>query len=297
MHWDGPILTDSGGFQVFSLAAMRKLTDEGVRFRSPVDGAEVFLTPERSMEVQHDLNADIAMIFDECTPYPASEPEARASMELSLRWARRSRSQFNRLREADNSRGEALFGIVQGGVFDALRRESLDGLLDIGFDGYAVGGLAVGEPEDERHGVMDALLPHMPANLPRYLLGVGTPLDIAEAVTRGIDMFDCVMPTRHARNAHLFTSQGVVRIRNASHAEDTGPIDPNCHCYTCRHFSRAYLRHLEKCGEMLGPRLATLHNLHFYQCLMADLRKAIADGKLPEKVAAIKSVYGGDRAG
>ncbi len=291
IHWDRPILTDSGGFQVFSLAAMRKLSAEGVSFRSPVNGDEVFLTPERSMEVQHALNADVTMIFDECTPYPATEREAATSMRLSLDWARRSRQRFDELRAANPERGEALFGIVQGGIYDELRQESLQGLQGIGFDGYAIGGLAVGEPEDERLAVMDALCPTLPDDRPRYLMGVGTPLDIAEAVSRGVDMFDCVMPTRHARNGHLFTSEGVIRIRNARHTSDTGPLDPACDCYTCQNYSRAYLRHLEKCGEMLGPRLCTIHNLHYYQRLMTDLRAAITAGELPAAVARLKSVY------
>jgi queuine tRNA-ribosyltransferase len=291
INWERPILTDSGGFQVFSLAAMRKLSAEGVSFRSPVNGDEVFLTPERSMEVQHALNADVTMIFDECTPYPATETEARTSMQLSLDWARRSRRRFDELRDASPERGEALFGIVQGGVFDHLRSQSLQGLLDIGFDGYAVGGLAVGEPEDERLAVMDGLCPQLPDDQPRYLMGVGTPVDIAEGVSRGIDMFDCVIPTRHARNGHLFTSTGVVRIRNARHTRDTGPLDAACDCYTCKNYSRAYLRHLEKCGEMLGPRLCTLHNLHYYQQLMAKLRAAIADGTLQAVVAELKAAY------
>ncbi|ANO50802.1 tRNA guanosine(34) transglycosylase Tgt [Woeseia oceani] len=291
IHWDRPILTDSGGFQVFSLAAMRKLSPEGVSFRSPVNGDEVFLTPERSMEVQHALNADVTMIFDECTPYPATEREAATSMRLSLDWARRSRQRFDELRAANPERGEALFGIVQGGIYDELRQESLQGLQGIGFDGYAIGGLAVGEPEDERLAVMDALCPTLPDDRPRYLMGVGTPLDIAEAVSRGVDMFDCVMPTRHARNGHLFTSEGVIRIRNARHTSDTGPLDPACDCYTCQNYSRAYLRHLEKCGEMLGPRLCTIHNLHYYQRLMTDLRAAITAGELPAAVARLKSVY------
>ncbi len=291
IHWDGPILTDSGGFQVFSLAAMRKLSQDGVRFRSPVNGDEVFLTPERSMEVQHALNADVTMIFDECTPYPATAKEAADSMQLSLAWAARSRRRFDELKSAAPERGEALFGIVQGGIYDALRDESLDRLTEIGFDGYAVGGLAVGEPEPERLAVMDHLVPRMPAAQPRYLMGVGTPLDIAEAVLRGIDMFDCVIPTRHARNGHLFTSAGVVRIRNARHSDDTGPLDPDCDCYTCRNYSRAYLRHLEKCGEMLGPRLCTLHNLRYYQRLMSELRAAIRDGTLEQYVAGIASLY------
>ena len=296
INWDRPILTDSGGFQVFSLAAMRRVTADGVRFRSPVNGDEVFLTPERSMEVQHDLNADVTMIFDECTPYPASYDEAARSMRLSLDWARRCRQRFDELKNAEPARGEALFGIVQGGIHDALRRESLAGLLATGFDGYAIGGLAVGEPEEERLAVMDALLPDMPAERPRYLMGVGTPLDIARAVRRGVDMFDCVIPTRHARNGHLFTSEGVIRIRNARHAEDLGPLDPDCDCYTCTHYSRAYLRHLEKCGEMLGPRLGTLHNLHYYQQLMRRLRRAIRADTLDDCVAGIEALYGPDRA-
>jgi queuine tRNA-ribosyltransferase len=292
MHWPGPILTDSGGFQVFSLADIRKLSEEGVRFQSPVNGDPVFLTPEKSMEVQHDLNADVAMIFDECTPYPASAAEARRSMELSLRWADRSRARFDELRDADPARGEALFGIVQGGIYDDLRSESLQGLVEIGFDGYAIGGLAVGEPEQERLAVLDSLLPHMPADKPRYLMGVGTPLDIVLAVGRGVDMFDCVIPTRHARNGHLFTSRGVVRVRNARFREDTGPPDPDCSCYTCSNFSMAYLRHLEKCGEMLGPRLATLHNLHYYQQLMQQIRAAIDTNSLGELTARLQAAYG-----
>ena len=294
MNWQGPILTDSGGFQVFSLAAMRKLSEEGVRFQSPVNGDPVFLTPEKSMEVQHELNSDVAMIFDECTPYPATEDEARKSMELSLRWAARSRSRFDELKLQEPERGEALFGIVQGGIYDPLRQASLDGLTEIGFDGYAVGGLAVGEPEHERIAVLDHLMPRMPQDRPRYLMGVGTPIDIADSVARGIDMFDCVMPTRHARNGHLFTSQGVVKIRNSKHREDTGPLDPNCDCYTCQNYSLSYLRHLEKCGEMLGPRLGTIHNLHYYQRLMADLRAAIAAGTLTQTVAAVRAAYTAD---
>lgn len=291
MNWNGPILTDSGGFQVFSLAAMRKLTEAGVRFQSPVNGDEIFLTPEKSIEVQHDLNADVTMIFDECTPYPASEPDARESMELSLRWATRSRSRFDELRTADPDRGEALFGIVQGGIYPTLREESLAGLREIGFDGYAIGGLAVGEPEIERIEVLDDLLPRMPTDHPRYLMGVGTPVDIAESVLRGIDMFDCVIPTRHARNGQLFTSGGTVKFRHARFADDTSAPDPDCDCYTCQNYSLAYLRHLAKCGEMLGPRLATLHNLHYYQQLMGGLRNAIATGSLPEFVADMRARY------
>ena len=291
MNWRGPILTDSGGFQVFSLAELRKLGEEGVRFRSPVDGNEVLLTPETSMEVQHELNADVTMIFDECTPYPASEDQARESMELSLRWAARSRRHFDLLKAAEPDRGEALFGIVQGGIYADLRKESLDGLSEIGFDGYAVGGLAVGEPENERLAVLDHLMPLLPVDRPRYLMGVGTPLDIAEAVSRGIDMFDCVMPTRHARTGHLFTSRGVVRIRNAKYADDTGPLDPDCGCYTCRNYSLAYLRHLEKCGEILGSRLHTIHNLHYYQRLMTNLRAAIVAGRLADAIADLRARY------
>lgn len=291
MNWRGPILTDSGGFQVFSLAAMRKLSEEGVHFRSPLNGDEIMLTPERSMEVQHDLNADVTMIFDECTPYPAAATEARESMQLSLRWAKRSRQRFAELRELAPERGEALFGIVQGSVYDDLRAESLGELENIGFDGYAIGGLAVGEPEAERVQVLAALLPQMPQDRPRYLMGVGTPLDIAEGVSHGIDMFDCVMPTRHARTGHLFTSHGVVKIRNARYTEDTGPVDPDCGCYTCKHYSRAYLRHLEKCGEILGSRLGTIHNLHYYQKLMGDLRRAIETNSLLQYVVDLRATY------
>jgi queuine tRNA-ribosyltransferase len=292
MNWPGPILTDSGGFQVFSLANMRKLSEEGVKFQSPVNGDTVVLTPERSMEVQHDLNADVTMIFDDCTPYPATEADARESMELSLRWAERCRRRFDELKDAEPERGEALFGIVQGGVYESLRAESMDGLRAIGFDGYAIGGLAVGEPEAERLAVLDALLPRMPAESPRYLMGVGTPVDIAEAVLRGVDMFDCVIPTRHARNGQLFTSRGVVKFRHATYADDTSPPDPDCECYTCRNYSLAYLRHLVKCGEILGPRLATMHNLYYYQRLMDGLRAAVGSGTLPEYVASLRAAYG-----
>jgi queuine tRNA-ribosyltransferase len=280
MHWDGPILTDSGGFQVFSLADLREVDEHGVRFRSPVNGDEVLLTPEISMQVQHDLNADVTMIFDECTDYPASEAEARESMQLSLAWAARSRQRFDELKAAEPGRGEALFGIVQGGIYEGLREESLAGLAGIGFDGYAIGGLAVGETVDERNRVLDFLAGRMPGDAPRYLMGVGLPADIVAAVLRGVDMFDCVIPTRHARNGQLFTSRGVVKFRHARFAEDTSPPDPACDCYTCRNYSLAYLRHLEKCGEILGPRLATIHNLHYYQELMAGIRDAIAAGTL-----------------
>ena len=291
MNWHGPILTDSGGFQVFSLAAMRKLSEEGVRFQSPVNGDEVFLTPERSMEVQHELNADVTMIFDECTPHPASEKDTRESMELSLRWARRSRQRFDELKNDEPDRGEALFGIVQGGMYGDLREESLAGLTDIGFDGYAIGGLAVGEPEAERLEVLDELMPKMPTDAPRYLMGVGTPVDIAEAVLRGVDMFDCVIPTRHARNGQLFTSRGNVKFRHARYRDDTSAPDPECSCYTCENYSLSYLRHLAKCGEILGPRLATIHNLHYYQQLMVSIRAAIAAGTLAEFTSGLRSTY------
>ena len=281
MHWSGPILTDSGGFQVWSLGDLRKISEQGVTFASPVDGARVELTPEISMQVQRDLGADIVMIFDECTPYPATEAQARTSMELSLRWAARSK-------QAHVGNPAALFGIVQGGMYSHLRRISLDGLVDIGFDGYAIGGLSVGEPKDEMLAVLDGLTPHMPKDKPRYLMGVGTPEDLVEAVSRGIDMFDCVLPTRNARNGHLFTSEGVVRIRNSQYQDDTRPLDPACDCYTCRHYSRAYLRHLDKVGEILGARLNTIHNLHYYQSLMRGLREAIAHGGL---VAFITDFY------
>ena len=273
MHWEGPILTDSGGYQVFSLAAMRKLSERGVGFRSPVDGSEVFLDPERSMAVQRALGADIAMVFDECTPYPAAEVQARESMELSLRWSARSRAAW----DAEPGEG-VLFGIVQGGMHAALRAASLAGLERIGFAGLAIGGLSVGEPAELRQQVLESLVPLMPANKPRYLMGVGRPEDLVDSVAAGIDLFDCVMPTRHARNGHLFVPWGVMNIRNARYAEDTRPVDPDCACYTCRHYSRSYLRHLDRCGEMLGPRLATLHNLHYYLGLMAGMRAAIAAG-------------------
>ena len=273
MNWQGPILTDSGGFQVFSLGDMRKITEQGVTFRSPVNGDEVFLGPEASMAVQRALGADIVMIFDECTPYPASIEQANDSMQLSLRWAQRSR-------EAHGDSPAALFGIVQGGMYPELRLESLQGLTAIGFNGYAIGGLSVGEPHAERIQVLDTLDPALPADAPRYLMGVGTPEDIVEAVRRGIDMFDCVMPTRNARNGHLFTSEGTLRLRNAKFREDTGPLDSTCACYTCQHYSRAYLYHLDKCNEILGSHLNTVHNLYYYQYLMAGLRGAIEAGRL-----------------
>ena len=276
MGWDGPILTDSGGFQVFSLAQMRKLTEAGVEFRSPVDGSKVFLGPEEAMAVQRALGSDIAMVFDDCTAYPSTEAEARQSMELSLRWAERSRRAWG---EDDDG---VLFGIVQGGMYPELRQASLAGLTGIGFAGYAIGGLSVGEPAQERQAVMSAVMPRMPEDSPRYLMGVGTPEDLVEAVSQGVDMFDCVMPTRNARNGHLFTRGGAVRIRHAAHRLDTGPVDPACDCYTCQHYSRAYLKHLEKCGEILYARLATIHNLHYYLNLMDELREAIACGELAQ---------------
>jgi queuine tRNA-ribosyltransferase len=279
MHWQRPILTDSGGFQVWSLAEMRKITEEGVRFRSPVDGAEVFLSPEVSMNIQCALGSDIAMSFDECTPYPATEAEARASMELSMRWAARGHKAYY-----EAAPPGTLFGIVQGGMHSALRTESLAALEDIGFAGLAVGGLAVGESEAERERVLDELLPRMPADKPRYLMGVGRPEDIVEAVRRGIDMFDCVMPTRHARNGHLFTRRGVLNIRNAVHQKDTSAVEADCDCYTCKHYSRSYLRHLDKCGEILGSRLNTIHNLNFYLRLTRELRAAIAAQRLTDYV-------------
>ena len=276
--WEGPILTDSGGFQVFSLGEMRKITEKGVEFRSPVDGSKVFLDPEKSMEVQRQLGSDIVMIFDECTPYPADKQTAKESMQLSLRWAKRSKA-------AHGDNPAALFGIVQGGMYKDLREESLRSLEDIGFDGYAIGGLSVGEPKDEMLKVIDDLLPIMPKDKPRYLMGVGTPEDLVEAVCRGVDMFDCVMPTRNARNGHLFTSEGVVRIRNSTYKSDDKALDPLCDCYTCQNFSRAYLHHLDKCKEMLGAQLNTLHNLRYYQNLMQGLREAIETGRLSDFVA------------
>jgi queuine tRNA-ribosyltransferase len=278
MNWPGPILTDSGGFQVFSLGELRKITEAGVHFRSPVNGDAVFLGPEESMAAQRALGSDIVMIFDECTPYPADRDQAEDSMQLSLRWARRSR-------EAHGDSPAALFGIVQGGMYPELRRESLDGLTAIGFDGYAIGGLSVGEPHAERIQVLDTLHPLMPADRPRYLMGVGTPEDIVEAVQRGVDMFDCVMPTRNARNAHIFTSAGTLRLRNARFREDTAPLDPECDCYTCRNYSRAYLHHLDKCNEILGAHLNTVHNLRYYQRLMAAMREAIETDRFGEFVA------------
>ena len=273
MGWDRPLLTDSGGFQVFSLGAMRKITDDGVTFASPVNGDRLHLTPEISMQVQRTLDSDIAMIFDECTPWPATREQAAASMELSLRWARRSRVEFDALANPN-----ALFGIVQGGMHEDLRDASLAGLVDIGFDGYAIGGLSVGEPKEEMLRVLDHTAPRLPPTHPRYLMGVGTPEDIVAGVAAGIDMFDCVLPTRNARNGWLFTRSGDVKIRNARHRLDPGPLDPTCGCYTCRRFSRSYLHHLQRVNEILGARLNTIHNLYFYLTLATEMRGAIADG-------------------
>ena len=268
MHWQGPILTDSGGFQVFSLAKMRRITEQGVVFQSPVDGATIELTPELSMQVQRDLGSDIVMIFDECTPYPATREQAESSMQLSMRWAERSK-------RAHEGNASALFGIVQGGMYADLREQSATGLTGMGFDGYANGGLSVGEPEDERNNILECSIPHLPENQPRYLMGVGKPVDIVEAVGRGVDMFDCVIPTRNARTGFLYTREGILRIRNSRYQDDTRPVDQHCSCYTCRNYSRAYLRHLDKCGEILGSRLNTIHNLHYYQDLMRGIREAI----------------------
>jgi len=274
MGWSGPILTDSGGFQVFSLGELRKISEDGVRFASPINGDRLLLTPEESMRIQLTLDSDIAMVFDECTAYPATEAEAAASMRLSMRWARRSKASF----QSSN----ALFGIVQGGMYESLRAESLEELKAVGFDGYALGGLAVGEPKEERSRILAHIVPRMPPDRPRYLMGMGTPEDIVEAVAAGIDMMDCVLPTRNARNGWLFTRDGDIRIRNARHRDDLAPLDPRCACYTCRHFTRAYLYHLQKSNEILGARLNTLHNLHYYQDLMRELRAAIEEGRLAE---------------
>ena len=283
MHWHKPILTDSGGFQVWSLGDLRKIREEGVTFRSPINGDKILLTPEISMQVQRALGADIAMVFDECTPYPATVTAAAESMRLSLRWAARSK--------AAHAGPGALFGIVQGGVFPALRTESAAGLLDIGFDGYAIGGLSVGEPKDDMLAMTIHTAALLPSERPRYLMGVGTPGDLVAAVGAGVDMFDCVMPTRNARNGHLFTSQGVVRIRNARHRASTEPLDPRCDCYTCRHYSRAYLHHLDRSNEILGARLNTTHNLAYYLRLMRDARTAVLAGRFTEFTRAYCAQY------
>ena len=290
MQWDKPILTDSGGFQVFSLGELRKISEQGVVFKNPINGDRVELTPEKAMQVQRSLGSDICMIFDECTPYPATETQAAESMRLSLRWARRSKAAH----VADEGNDAACFGIVQGGMYDNLRRESLAGLTDIGFDGYAIGGLSVGEPQEEMRRTLAGITPHMPADRPRYLMGVGRPEDIVEGVRRGVDMFDCVMPTRNARNGHLFTREGVIKIRNARHRDDLSPLEEGCDCYTCRQFSRSYLHHLDRCGEMLGAQLNTIHNLRYYQRLMAGLRGAIEAGTLSAFVGDFYAAMGRD---
>ncbi len=278
MRWPGPILTDSGGFQVWSLAQRRQITEQGVAFASPIDGSKIFMGPEESMAVQQSLGSDIVMIFDECTPYPVTEQDACVSMERSLRWAERSR-------RAHQGNPSALFGIVQGGIFESLRVRSARGLVDIDFDGYAIGGLSVGEPFDERDRVLDITLAELPEDRPRYLMGVGRPQDIIAAVIRGIDMFDCVMPTRNARNGYLFTSRGVLKIRNARYERDTRPLDPDCACPACRNYSRAYIKHLARCNEILGARLMTMHNLRFYQDLMQGLRASIEEGSVESFVS------------
>ncbi|WP_044470742.1 tRNA guanosine(34) transglycosylase Tgt [Mannheimia massilioguelmaensis] len=279
MQWHRPILTDSGGFQVFSLGKLRKITEEGVKFQNPINGERIFLSPEKSMEIQYDLGSDIVMIFDECTPYPATFDYAKKSMEMSLRWAKRSRDRFDQLENKN-----ALFGIIQGGTFEELRKISVEGLVNIGFDGYAVGGLAVGEPKEEMHRILESITPLIPTNKPRYLMGVGKPEDLVEGVRRGIDMFDCVMPTRNARNGHLFVTDGIVKIRNAKYKDDTSPLDPECDCYTCKNYTKSYLYHLDKCGEILGARLNTIHNLRYYQRLMEQIRKAIEEDRFDEFV-------------
>ncbi|MCP3700708.1 tRNA guanosine(34) transglycosylase Tgt [Aliivibrio sp. S4TY2] len=279
MNWKGPILTDSGGFQVFSLGKTRKITEEGVHFRSPVNGDKVFMDAEKSMQIQYDLGSDVVMIFDECTPYPATHDEARISMERSIRWADRSRNEFDR-QENPN----ALFGIVQGGVYEDLRDVSVEALTKIGFDGYAVGGLAVGEPKEDMHRILEHTCPQLPEDKPRYLMGVGKPEDLVEGVRRGIDMFDCVMPTRNARNGHLFVTGGVIKIRNAKHKTDTTPLDPECDCYTCQNYSKSYLHHLDRCNEILGARLNTIHNLRYYQRIMASIRKALEEERFEQFV-------------
>lgn len=282
MGWDKPILTDSGGFQVFSLKGLRKITEEGVKFASPINGDKLFLTPEVSMQIQRVLNSDIVMVFDECTPYkindrPATEEEAAKSMRMSLRWARCSKDEFVRLGNPN-----ALFGIVQGGMYEHLREESLEGLKEIGFHGYAVGGLSVGEPKEEMHRIMEKIVWQLPEDKPRYLMGVGTPEDLVEGVSQGIDMFDCVMPTRNARNGWLFTRYGDIKIRNSKYKDDLRPLDPTCDCYACKHFSRAYLHHLQKVNEILGARLNTIHNLHYYLHLMQEIRDALDADRFEE---------------
>ena len=288
MQWPGPILTDSGGFQVFSLAKMRKITEDGVMFQSPKDGSKVFLSPEVSMQVQKTLGSDIVMAFDECTPYPATEQQAAESMRLSMRWAVRCREEFNRIQNLELENPNALFGIVQGGVYKHLREESVESLSRIGFEGYAIGGLAVGEPAEERERVLRESTSLLPSDRPRYLMGVGKPEDIVVAVGEGVDMFDCVLPTRNARNDFIYTRFGDIRLRNARYREDTRPLDEQCSCYTCQNYSRSYLYHLSKCGEILGSRLNTIHNLHYYQELMAGIRDAIEQQKFTEFVQSFR---------
>lgn len=289
MGWDGPILTDSGGFQIFSLGDLRKLSEEGVVFKSPINGDSVSLTPESAIQVQSNLGSDVVMILDECTAHPATEDQARDSMYLSLRWAARCRAAFDAYQERSINPGARLFGIVQGGMYESLRHESLAGLQDIGFDGYAIGGLSVGESKDDMDRIMLDLLPNMPAAKPRYLMGVGTPQDLLRGVELGVDMFDCVMPTRNGRNGYLFTSAGMVKIRNAKHRNADEPLDPRCDCYTCKNFSRAYLHHLDRCGELLGAMLMTLHNLYYYHNLMAQLRGSLETGTFRTLVSTLRN--------
>ena len=296
MQWSGPILTDSGGFQVFSLAKLRKISEEGVKFRSPIDGAEVFLNPEVSMQIQQALGSDIVMAFDECTPYPATETQAADSMRLSMRWARRCRTEFDRIQNRELDNPNALFGIVQGGVYRQYREESTAALTEIGFEGYAIGGLAVGEPPEERERVLSESTSLLPGDRPRYLMGVGKPEDIVVAVSHGVDMFDCVLPTRNARNDFLYTRFGDIRLRNARYREDTRPIDETCQCYTCQNYSRSYLYHLSKCGEILGSRLNTIHNLHYYQQLMAEIRQSLDEGQFARFVSAFNRARAGEGA-
>ena len=290
MGWDGPILTDSGGFQVFSLGELRKISEEGVRFQSPVNGDACFLTPEESMRIQRVLNSDIVMVFDECTPYPADAAQAEESMELSLRWAARSRRAFDAGISATDGNDNVLFGIVQGGMHEHLRDRSLAGLSGIGFDGYAIGGLSVGEPKTEMRRILAHTAPRLPAEKPRYLMGVGTPEDLVAAVADGIDMFDCVLPTRNARNGWIYTRHGTLKLRNAQYRDDTAPLDIACGCYTCRNFTRAYLHHLQRVNEILGARLNTWHNLHYFLELMQGLRGAIAAGRLADFIAQFRQL-------
>jgi len=287
MAWEGPILTDSGGFQLFSLGALRKITEEGVAFQSPINGDRCFLSPEESMRIQHVLDSDVAMVFDECTPHPASESETAGSMRLSLRWAERSK-------RAHEGNRNALFGIVQGGMYESLREESLRGLCDLGFDGYAIGGLSVGEPKEDMLRILRHCAPALPAERPRYLMGVGTPADMVNAVCAGIDLFDCVLPTRNARNGWLFTRSGVIKLRNSRYRTDLRPVDERCACYTCRHFTRAYLHHLQRVNEMLGSQLNTMHNLHYFQEIMADLRSAIEAGRVSELADSVTDAVESD---